>query len=134
IEHRMEKLQEVEAVQEERQIVFRQAKTVELHNKFPIMADRLTLQLGDTVLLKDVNFQLPLRKKIAITGANGSGKSSLLAHIANAGAGLNISPKAKIGWFRQMSYQFKGDETVLQFVKNRSDYEEGFLRGVMHAM
>lgn len=134
IEHRMEKLQEVEAVQEERQIVFRQAKTVELHNKFPIMADRLTLQLGDTVLLKDVNFQLPLRKKIAITGANGSGKSSLLAHIANAGAGLTISPKAKIGWFRQMSYQFKGDETVLQFVKNRSDYEDGFLRGVLHAM
>jgi len=133
IEHRMEKLQEVEAVQEEKQIVFRQATTVELHNKFPIMADRLTLQLGDNVLLKDVNFQLPLGKKIAITGANGSGKSSLLAHIANAGAGLTIS-QAKIGWFRQMSYQYTSNESVLQFVKNRSDYEEGFLRGVLHAM
>ncbi|MCY7484037.1 Msr family ABC-F type ribosomal protection protein [Paenibacillus alvei] len=134
IEHRMEKLQEVEAVQEDRQIVFRQAKALELHNKYPIMADRLTLQIGDTILLKDVNFQFPLGKKIAITGANGSGKSSLLEHIANAGAGLTISPKAKMGWFRQMSYQFTSNETVLQFVKNGSDYEEGFLRGVLHAM
>ncbi|MEW9106263.1 Msr family ABC-F type ribosomal protection protein [Paenibacillus sp. S-12] len=134
IEHRMEKLQEVEAVQEDRQIVFRQAKALELHNKYPIMADRLTLQIGDTILLKDVNFQFPLGKKIAITGANGSGKSSLLEHIANAGAGLTISPKAKMGWFHQMSYQFTSNETVLQFVKNGSDYEEGFLRGVLHAM
>ncbi|EJW15244.1 ABC-F type ribosomal protection protein [Paenibacillus alvei] len=134
IEHRMEKLQKVEAVQEDRQIVFRQAKALELHNKYPIMADRLTLQIGDTILLKDVNFQFPLGKKIAITGANGSGKSSLLEHIANAGAGLTISPKAKMGWFRQMSYQFTSNETVLQFVKNGSDYEEGFLRGVLHAM
>ncbi|MBG9733449.1 Msr family ABC-F type ribosomal protection protein [Paenibacillus alvei] len=134
IEHRMEKLQEVEAVQEERQIVFRQAKALELHNKYPIMAERLTLQIGDTILLKDVNFQFPLGKKIAITGANGSGKSSLLEHIANAGAGLTISPKAKMGWFRQMSYQFTSNESVLQFIKNGSDYEEGFLRGVLHAM
>ncbi|NEZ41818.1 Msr family ABC-F type ribosomal protection protein [Paenibacillus alvei] len=134
IEHRMEKLQEVEAVQEERQIVFRQAKALELHNKYPIMADRLTLQIGDTILLKDVNFQFPLGKKIAITGANGSGKSSLLEHIANAGAGLTISPKAKMGWFRQMSYQFTSNESVLQFIKNGSDFEEGFLRGVLHAM
>ncbi|NOJ71697.1 Msr family ABC-F type ribosomal protection protein [Paenibacillus alvei] len=134
IEHRMEKLQEVEAVQEERQIVFRQAKALELHNKYPIMADRLTLQIGDTILLKDVNFQFPLGKKIAITGANGSGKSFLLEHIANAGAGLTISPKAKMGWFRQMSYQFTSNESVLQFIKNGSDFEEGFLRGVLHAM
>src|SRR5699024_9611506 len=60
IEHRMEKLQAVEAVQEDRPIVFRQSKALELHNKFPIMADRLTLKAGDNVLLEDVSFQLPL--------------------------------------------------------------------------
>lgn len=134
IEQRMEKLQEIEAVQDEKQIVFRQSKTLELHNKFPIMADRLTLQVDDKVLLDEVSFQLPLGKKIAITGANGSGKSTLLHYIANDGAGLTLSPKAKIGYFRQMSYQFTSDETVLQFVKNRSEYDEGFLRSVLHAM
>ncbi|WP_144548926.1 Msr family ABC-F type ribosomal protection protein [Peribacillus simplex] len=134
IEQRAEKLQEVEAVQEERQIVFRQSKQLELHNKFPIMADRLTLQVKGKVLLDEVSFQLPLGKKIAITGSNGSGKSTLLHHIANNGAGLALSPKAKIGFFSQMSYRFARDETVLQFLGNRSEYDEGFLRSVLHSM
>lgn len=134
IEHRMGKLQEVEAVQEERQFVFLQSKALELHNKFPIMADRLTLRVKDKVLLDEVSFQMPLGKKIAVTGSNGSGKSTLLHHIANNGTGLTISPKAKIGYFRQMSYQFTSDETVLQFVKNRLEYDEGFLQSVLHSM
>ncbi|MFK9117948.1 Msr family ABC-F type ribosomal protection protein [Peribacillus frigoritolerans] len=134
MEQRAEKLQEVEAVQEERPIVFRQSKQLELHNKFPIMADRLTLQVKENVLLDEVSFQLPLGKKIAITGSNGSGKSTLLHHIANNGAGLTVSPKAKMGYFRQMSYRFAEDETVLQFLGNRSEYDEGFLRSVLHSM
>lgn len=134
IEHRMERLQEVEAVQEDKKIVFRQSKALELHNKFPIMADRLTLQINKRVLLEEVSFQLPLGLKIAIGGPNGCGKSTLLRHIINNGPGLTISPKAKIGYFHQMSYQFTTDETVLQFVKNRSDYDEGLLRSVLYSM
>lgn len=134
IEQRVEKLEEVEAVQDERQIVFHQSKAVELHNKFPIMADQFTLQVGEKTLLDKVSFQLPLGKKIAITGANGVGKSTLLHHIATDRVGLTISPKAKIGYFHQMSYQFTTDETVLEFVKKRSEYEEGFLRSVLHTM
>ncbi|MFJ7935805.1 Msr family ABC-F type ribosomal protection protein [Sporosarcina sp. NPDC096371] len=134
IEQRIVKLQEVGAVQEERPIVFRQSEALELHNKSPIMADQLTLEIEGNVLVEKVSFQLPLDKKIAITGANGVGKSTLLQHIANGGAGLTISPKAKIGYFHQMSYQFTTDETVLEFVKNRSDYDEGLLRSVLHAM
>lgn len=134
IEQRAEKLQEVEAVQEERKIVFRQTRRTELHNKFPIMAEELTLQVKNRVLLEKVNFQLPLGKKIAIAGPNGSGKSTLLQHIASNGGGLTISPKAKIGYFWQMSYQFTSDETIMQFVKNRSDYEDVFLRSILHSM
>ncbi|MEK4425519.1 Msr family ABC-F type ribosomal protection protein [Solibacillus sp. FSL K6-1523] len=134
IEKRMEKLYEVEAVQEERHIVFRLSKALELHNKFPIMADQFTLQIKDKVLLDEVSFQFPLGKKIAITGANGAGKSTLLQHIATCGTGLTLSPKAKIGYFRQMSYQFTSDETILQFLKNRSKYGDGTLRNVLSAM
>lgn len=134
IEHRIEKLQKVEAVQGERKIVFRQPKSLELHNKFPIMAEQFCLQVQEKVLLDNVSFQIPLGKKIALTGSNGCGKSTLLQHIANNGEGLTISPKAKIGHFQQMSYQFKSEETVLQFLKNRSEYDEGLLRSVLHSM
>lgn len=134
IEQRMEKLQEVDAVKEDRHIIFHKSRSLELHNKFPIMADRFTLQVDNKALLNEVSFQLALGKKIAITGNNGSGKSTLLHHIAIKAPGLTISPKAKIGYFRQMSYQFRKDETVLEFLKNRSEYDEGFLRSVLHSM
>lgn len=131
---RIDRLPEVEEVKEEKPIVFHQPKALALHNKFPIMAERLTLRVEDHVLLEEVSFQIPLGKTIGITGKNGSGKSKLLKAIANKEAGLVISPKAKIGYFQQMSYQFASDETVLQFLKNRSDYNEGFLRTVLHSM
>ncbi|WP_155593894.1 Msr family ABC-F type ribosomal protection protein [Lysinibacillus cavernae] len=134
IEHRIEKLQKVEAVQEERKIVFRQSKALKLHNKFPIMADRFTLRVPEKILLDEVSFQIPLGKKIALTGCNGCGKSTLLHQIATHGEELTISPKAKIGYFHQMSYQFKSEETVLQYLKNRSEYDEGLLRSVLHSM
>lgn len=134
IENRMEKLQEVEAVKENRPIIFRQSKTLELHNKFPIMANEFTIQVNDQILLDKVRFQLPLGKKIALTGENGSGKTTLLDHIAKKNDHLIISPKAKIGYFKQMSYHFNTDEGVMDFVKNRSAYNEAFLRSVLHAM
>ena len=64
IEQRMEKLQEVDAVKEDRQINFHQSRNLELHNKFPIMADRFTLQADNKVLLNEVSFQMPLGKKL----------------------------------------------------------------------
>ncbi|WP_339252435.1 ABC-F type ribosomal protection protein [Sporosarcina sp. FSL W8-0480] len=134
IEQRIENMEKVSPLEEDRPIIFRQSKALELHNKFPIMADSLTLQAGGKVLLDDVSFQIPLGRKIAFTGGNGVGKSSLLSHIAMNGENLIISPKAKIGYFQQMSYQFASDETVLQFLRNRSDYDEGFLRSVLHSM
>ncbi|WP_107951533.1 Msr family ABC-F type ribosomal protection protein [Lysinibacillus parviboronicapiens] len=134
IEKRVDKLQKIETVKEQKKIVFRQVPALELHNKFPIMAQHLTLLVANKVLLQDVNFQLPLGQTIAITGPNGSGKSTLLSHMANHGVGLIISPKVKIGIFRQMSYRLEQQETVLQFLKKRSDYDEGMLRSVLHAM
>src|SRR5699024_11416158 len=134
IEQRIDQLQEVDAVQEERPITFHQSKALALYNKFPIIADQLTLKVQETVLLDEVSFEMPLGKKIAITGKNGTGKSTLLHHIANNRTGHTISPKAKIGYFQQMSYQFTKDETVLELMKTRSAYHESFIRSVLHAM
>lgn len=134
IEQRIEQLDQVDAIQIERSLTFHQPKYLELHNKFPIMADHIIVSVGQQELLKDVSFQFPLGKKVAIVGANGSGKSTLLQYIINHGEGLMISPKAKFGYFKQMSYQFTTNETVLDFLKKRSDHDEGFLRTVLHSM
>jgi macrolide transport system ATP-binding/permease protein len=134
IEQRVEKLQAVEAPKEDQALHFHQPSALKLHNKFPIMADRLTLKAGNKTLLKEASFQFPLGCTIAIKGDNGSGKSTLLRHIYQNEEGIILSPKAVIGRYEQMSYQFKKNESILSFMKERSDYEERKIRAVLHAI
>ncbi|MEC1773695.1 Msr family ABC-F type ribosomal protection protein [Schinkia azotoformans] len=134
IEQRVEQLEVVDAPKEEQIIHFHQPSALQLHNKFPIMADCLTIKAGNKVLLKEASFQFPLGKTIAITGKNGSGKTTLLHHILQRGEGITISPKAVIGAYEQMAYQFTKDETVLDFMKDRSDFSESKIRSVLHSM
>lgn len=134
IEKRMEQMDTAEAVQQKRPIQFQRSRALELHHAFPVMANQLTLKAGEKLLLKEVRFQFPLGEKIAVTGANGSGKSTLLRAIYQRKEGLEISPKVTFGFFEQLAYQEKSDETVLNSLKKRTDYEEGFLRSVLHSM
>ncbi|MHA6252502.1 Msr family ABC-F type ribosomal protection protein [Oceanobacillus sp. CAU 1775] len=134
IEQRIDNLEDVAAIKVENEIVFHQSKALALHNKFPIMAENLSLSVGNKLLLDHVNFQFPLGKKIAITGPNGSGKSTLLHHIQKGGDGLSLSPKVKFGFYDQMSYQFISDETIIQYMRKKFDQPEGFLRSVLHRM
>jgi macrolide transport system ATP-binding/permease protein len=134
IEQRVEQLEEVEAPEREQALYFHQPTVLKLHNKFPIMADRLTLKAGNKILLNEASFQFPLGSTIAITGSNGSGKTTLLRHILQQGEGIIISPKAVIGSYEQMGYYFEKDETVMAYMKERSDYDERKIRAVLHAM
>lgn len=134
IEQRAEQLEAVEAPKKEQTLYFPQPAALKLHNKFPIMADRLTLKAGNKILLKEASFQFPLGSTVAITGKNGSGKTTLLRHIIQQGEGIILSPKAVIGSYKQMGYQFEKNETVVSFMKERSDYHESKIRAVLHAM
>jgi len=134
IEERVDQLEPVEATQEEEIIRFHQSPSLQLHNKFPVMADRLTLAAGEKLLLHEARFQFSLGRTIAITGDNGSGKTTLLHHILKQGEGITNSPKAVFGVYEQMAYQFSEKESVLTFMKERSDANEGKIRAVLHSM
>lgn len=134
IEKRQERLVESKAVKIEQPIVFPQAKSLKLHNKVPIMANDAVIKIEDKVLLDKVSFQFPLEKKIALIGDNGSGKTTLFNYIAEKSEVFTFSPKAEIGYFKQMSYQFTSEQTVLEFIQESSDYNEGFIRSILHAM
>lgn len=89
---------------------------------------------GNKTILNEVSFQFSLGSTIAIKGNNGSGKSTLLHHIFQKGEGMIISPKAEIGIYEQMGYRFKEEESVLAYVRERSDYDENKIHAVLHAM
>ncbi|WP_079529691.1 Msr family ABC-F type ribosomal protection protein [Halobacillus hunanensis] len=134
IEQRVDQLDVVEAPQEQVPIHFHQSPALQLHNKFPIMGDRMSLTKGGRTLLQEASFQFPLGETIAITGSNGTGKTSLLKHIMNEGKGIDLSPKVVFGLYEQLDYRFTKSETVHVYMQNRSDYNESKIRAVLHAM
>ncbi|OZT76705.1 ribosomal protection-like ABC-F family protein [Salinicoccus roseus] len=131
IESRIGQLDEVEQLAVDRQLRFPMPKSMEIHNKFPIMAQDLTVQRGEKVLLDNVSFQFPLGKVIAITGSNGSGKSSLLHEVMHNAPGMDISPKVTIETYRQMDYRMSTDAPVLRHLMKHTEYSEPVVRSIL---
>ncbi|TVT27737.1 ABC-F type ribosomal protection protein [Salinicoccus cyprini] len=131
IETRIDQLDEVERMGDRAPLVFPMSRTMELHNKFPIMAQDITVQRGDKVLLDKVSFQFPLGHVIAITGNNGSGKSSLLHDIMSRADGMEFSPKVIMESYRQMDYKLFTDEPVINYLMKRTDFREPFVRSIL---
>ena len=107
----------------DRLIQFPEPKNLEMHNAFPIIGQKVTIQKGEKCLFNEANFQLPLGKRIGIVGPNGSGKSTLLEHIITDGEGITLSNKIVFSVYKQMAYQLAEDKTMLEFLKQDSHME-----------
>ena len=134
LEHRIAALGNVEAPEDIRRIRFRQSKALELHNLYPIVGTDITKIFGDKVLFEDASFQIPLGAKVALTGGNGTGKTTLIQMILNYEDGISISPKAKIGYFAQNGYKYNSNQKVLEFMKEDCDYNVSEIRSVLASM
>ena len=64
-------------------------------------------------MFENVSFQIPLGAKVALTGGNGTGKTTLIKMILNHEDGISISPKAKIGYFAQNGYKYDSNKKVI---------------------
>jgi macrolide transport system ATP-binding/permease protein len=134
MEKRLAALEDIQAPEHLRSIRFRQSSALELHNKFPITADGLSLKFGSRTIFDDANFIIPLGAKVAITGSNGTGKTSLLKMISERADGLTISPKAEIGYFTQTGYKFNTHKSVLSFMQEECEYTVAEIRAVLASM
>lgn len=54
---------------------------------------------------------------MALTGGNGTGKTTLIQMILNHEEGISISPKAKIGYFAQNGYKYNSNQNVMEFMQ-----------------
>lgn len=131
IEKRISQMEEVKQPQTERELIFPISKLVELHNNFPVMAQDFTLKRGDKVLLDSVSFQFPLSKKIAVTGGNGTGKSSLLQEIIEQNKAFTISPKVRIEVYEQMSYKMNSNDSIVRYLMRHTDFTEPLVRSML---
>ncbi|MCR1897516.1 Msr family ABC-F type ribosomal protection protein [Irregularibacter muris] len=134
IEHRMAALENREAPKNIPRIHFRQSKALELHNPYPIMGTEINKKFGDKVLFESTSFRIPLGAKVALTGGNGTGKTTLIQMILNGEEGILISPKAKIGYFAQNGYKYNHNQKVMEFMQENCDYNVSEIRSVLASM
>jgi macrolide transport system ATP-binding/permease protein len=134
IESRIEALGNIEAPEEIRSIRFKQNEALLLHNPYPIVGKEITKCFGDKVIFENVSFQIPLGAKVAITGSNGAGKTTLIQMILSHENGINITPKAKIGYFAQNGYKLNSNQNVMEFMQEDCDYNVSEIRSVLASM
>ena len=134
MQRRIESLGNVEPPEAIRSVQFRQNKALELHNPFPITGEEICKQFGDKVIFEKASFQFPLGAKIAITGANGTGKTTLFNMILDREDGISLSPKAAIGYFAQNGYKFDRNQGVMEFMMENCDYPISDIRAVMASL
>ncbi len=134
MEHRIELLGDVKSPDTIRPIHFHQSQSLALHNPFPIIGHEINKQLGNNIIFHKASFQFPLGAKIAIIGTNGSGKTTLFQMIMNEETGITLAPKAKIGYFMQNGYKFNGNQVIMNYIQENSEYTLSEIRSVLASL
>ncbi|EOT29401.1 ATP-binding cassette domain-containing protein [Enterococcus saccharolyticus] len=129
---RLEQLKEVQTVDCLTTIKFPKHETAAIHNPYPLRIEKLSITYEGKIILDEIDFQLPLGKKVAIVGANGAGKSTFLRAILTQHSSVIVSPKAQIATYRQMDYKFTSQQPLLRALMAETDWPEGTVRSLLH--
>lgn len=103
----------------------------DIYSKVIIEGKDVNKSYGERTLFKDGEFQIYNGTKVALIGKNGSGKTTLLRMIMNREKGINISQKAKIGYFSQDLSLLDKDKTIIENVIDTSRHDETTVRTIL---
>lgn len=123
----------VEAVAPEAEVRF-SLGTNQRVGKRLLETKHLSLSFGERALFKDVTITAQYGDKIAITGKNGSGKTSFLKVILGqleADGEIWLSPAANIGYLTQEVFDLPLDQTPAQYFYKATFEEQGKVRNLM---
>lgn len=132
LESRLGKIEDISVKSKSQKIIFPSVPGYEMHNRFPIRGDQLTLFAGGNHLLDKADFQFSLGKKIAIVGDNGTGKSTLLNAILEGHKGIIVSQKAQFSTYHQMDYRLEKNVSVLDYLMQTTEYKENMVRALLN--
>lgn len=123
----------VEAVKPESEIRFSLGTNQRVGKRF-LETKKVSLRFDDRLLFKDVNVTAQFGDKIAVTGTNGSGKTSFLKVILGqlkAEGEVWVSPAANIGYLTQEVFDLPLDQTPEQYFYQETFEERGKVRNLM---
>ncbi|MFJ7698328.1 ribosomal protection-like ABC-F family protein [Lysinibacillus fusiformis] len=123
----------IEAVKPESEIRFSLGTNQRVGKRF-LETKNVSLLFDDRLLFKDVNITAQFGDKIAVTGTNGSGKTSFLKVILGqlkAEGEVWVSPAANIGYLTQEVFDLPLDQTPEQYFYQETFEERGKVRNLM---
>ncbi|WP_203664398.1 ABC-F family ATP-binding cassette domain-containing protein [Lacticaseibacillus sp. 53-4] len=104
-----------------------------LVGKYVLRVADLTLARGSSTLLRHATFDLRPGERLAVTGANGVGKTTLLEAIVKRQGGVRIADHTRIGYFHQDLLQLETTRTVDQTMAAATTLTMSRTRQVMGA-
>ena len=103
-----------------------------------LIMEYLTMGYGDNVLAKDINLTLRRGEKVALLGANGTGKTTLLktllGEIKPLSGRAKIGNRVQIGYFSQSYERLKPEQTLLENFLIEYGFTEEHTRSLLGGM
>lgn len=96
--------------------------------------ENLSGAIKDRLLWNSTSFNIYGGDKLAVTGSNGVGKTTLIKKMVKNQSGVTISPSVKIGYFSQNLDILELDKTILENVQSSSSQNETLIRTVLARM
>lgn len=131
IETRLEKLEKVEKVKEMTPIKMNLPNEDAINGRSLIRVEDLEGQIDQRLLWNKVSFQIKGGDKIAVIGANGSGKTTFIKKLLHQTKQIHHSPAIKIGYFSQNLDVLDTSKSILQNVSDTSNRTETLIRTVL---
>ncbi|WP_202081180.1 ribosomal protection-like ABC-F family protein [Caldalkalibacillus salinus] len=131
IETRIDQLEPKEKPVEEKAIVFDTQDFKGIHRSSVLSFTDVDAVVQGQKLFSELNGTISPRSRVAILGANGVGKTTLLNMILAGHDGLTRVKTARMGYFDQKLEHLRHDHTILDNVSVQSPYSEHFIRTVL---
>jgi len=133
----LDRLERIEAPFQTEEFTLRLPKAAESAEKV-IVLEELNVGYGENVLVKNINLVLTRGEKIAILGANGTGKTTLLKTILQEIAPLSgtakVGNRVQIGYFSQSYERLNPNETIMDNFLNEYGYTDEQTRKLLGSM
>lgn len=131
METRLENMPEVEKQKKDKKLILPLTEGQKIHRSEVLFAEDFTLKAQEKELLKQTAFQLKTSQKIALIGANSSGKTTLLKAIYDKNPQIEFAKGTRLGYFSQNFETLEDEETILENLEKDSVQSPQIIRDLL---